>query len=431
MAAERQNALILLQIAHMQAQQTQDDQALVNIMKRRKERGRRERRYWVRPWLDVGRRFQFGHYHRLLPELRHEDPASFFNFLRVQPEIFDELLGRLGPRCTKQDTRYRNAIEPGLKIAITLRHLASGDRYSSMKFDFRVPHNSMSLLVREVCKAIVDEYKEEVISCPTSPEEWRAIAEVFARRWNVPHACGALDGKHVACRKPPNSGSLYHNYKGFFSVVLLGLVDADYRFLWVDIGGQGHMSDAQIFNECELKECLEDGTIGLPPAEPLPNDDMNIPYFFLADDAFGMRTNLLKPYSKRQMTNEERIYNYRISRGRRVVENAFGILAQRWQILLTTMQHEPDTVRLITEACICLHNLMRLRYPVIQNAAMDVEDANHDMIPGAWRADANIPEVNNVRGNNRDSAAAKIQRDYLKEYFNSPAGSVPWQNRMI
>ena len=93
MAAERQNALILLQIAHMQAQQTQDDQALVNIMKRRKERGRRERRYWVRPWLDVGRRFQFGHYHRLLPELRHEDPASFFNSLRVQPEMFDELLG--------------------------------------------------------------------------------------------------------------------------------------------------------------------------------------------------------------------------------------------------------------------------------------------------------------------------------------------------
>ncbi|XP_014670120.1 PREDICTED: uncharacterized protein LOC106811101 [Priapulus caudatus] len=187
-----------------------------------------------------------------MAELRHEDPASFFNFLRVQPKMFDELLARLGPRCTKQDTMYRKAMEPGLKIAITMRHLATGDKYASMKFDFRVHHNTMSVLVREVCQAIVDEYKEEVISCPISPEEGRAVAEMFARRWNVIHACGALDGKHVACRKPANSGSLYHNYKRFFSIVLMGLVDADYKFLWIDVGGHGHMSDAQIFNDSEL-----------------------------------------------------------------------------------------------------------------------------------------------------------------------------------
>ena len=121
------------------------------------------------------------------------DPSS------SSPELFDELLAILGPRCTKLDTRYRKAIEPGLKIAITMRHLASGDKYSSMKFDFRVPHNTMSVLVREVCHAIVEEYKNDVITCPTASAEWRPIAEQFARRWNIPHACAALDGKHVAC----------------------------------------------------------------------------------------------------------------------------------------------------------------------------------------------------------------------------------------
>ena len=167
MAVDRQNLLIVQQLAHMQAQQAQADQVLINILRRRRRRRRRrERRCWVRPWLDVERRVQFGHYHRLMPELRHEDPASFFNFLRVSPDIFDELVARLGPRCTKQDTRYRKAIEPGLKIAMTIRHLASGDKYASMKYDFRVPHNTMSILVREVCQAIVDEYKSEVISLP-------------------------------------------------------------------------------------------------------------------------------------------------------------------------------------------------------------------------------------------------------------------------
>ena len=74
-----------------------------------------------------------------MPELRHEDPASFHNFLRIPPHMFDELLTRLAQRITKQDTNYRKAIDPGMKLAATLRHLASGDTYASMKFDFRIP----------------------------------------------------------------------------------------------------------------------------------------------------------------------------------------------------------------------------------------------------------------------------------------------------
>ena len=285
--------------------------------------------------------------------------------------MFDELLARLGPRCTNQDTNYRKAIEPGMKIAMTLRHLASGEKYTSMKFDFRIHHSTMSIIVQEVCQAIVEEYKDEAVNCPTTPAEWAPIADQFERRWNVPHACGALDGKHVACRKPVNSGSIYHNYKGFYSIVLMGLVDADYKFLWIDVGGHGHMSDAQIYNESELKECLHDGSIGLPAPAPLPNDDRNTKYCILGDDAFGLRTYPMKPYSVRHMTKEQRIFNYRISRGRRIVENAFGILTQRWQVILCTMQQEPDTVRLIVEACVCLHNLMR--NPALQNAGLDQE----------------------------------------------------------
>ena len=139
----------------------------------------------------------------------------------------------------------------------------------------------------------------------------------------------------------------------------------------------------------------------------------------------------MKPYSIRGMTKEQHITNYRISRGRRVVENAFGILAQRWQLLLTTMMQGPDTVRTIVEACVCLHNLMRLRYPALQNIQLDMEDDNHNLVPGLWRVDANMHELDRVVGPNRDTIAAKKQREYLRLYFNSPAGSVPWQDRMI
>ena len=172
---------------------------------------RRRRAVWVRPWLQ--RRNLLGQYERLMSEIRDEDLPAFKNFVRVEPGMFHELLVRLGDRIRKKDTWYRKALDPGLKLAITLRYLGAGDNYHSLMYGFRVAHNTISLIIRDVCEAIIAEFAEEVISCPTTPEEWRRIADQFAARWQLPHALGALDGKHIAIRCPKNGGSLYYNYK--------------------------------------------------------------------------------------------------------------------------------------------------------------------------------------------------------------------------
>ena len=420
-----------MELAVLQHQYDLIDLAIHHIQhNRRKKRRRKRRGIWMRSW--IGRRRQFGMYDQLLVELRNEDQQCFKNFMRMAPEMFDELLARVSPRTTKQHTWYRQPLEPGLKLALTLRHLASGSTYSAMKYGWRVPHNTQSLIVREVCQAIIDEYMPDVMTCPTTPERWRAISDKFLKRWNFPHTCGALDGKHIACKCPPKSGSQYFNYKGFYSVVLMDLVDADYKFIWADIGGKGSASDAQIYNNSEIKEFAEDGTIGFPAPDALPNDYQNVPYFFIGDDAFALRETMMKPYSLRGLDNEERIFNYRLSRARRVVENAFGILANRFQVMLTTMQHHPSTVKLIVKACIVLHNLMRLRYPELQNQHLDrAENMNSDFIPGAWRQDRNLHDTHTVAGGNTSTNKGKKQRNLLKHWVNSDAGAVPWQDKMI
>lgn len=129
----------------------------------RRRRRRRHRRYWVRPWLSADRRLQFGQYDTLLRELRMEDTNSFFNFLRMEPAMFDELLQRVGPRIQKKDTGWRKALEPGVKLAITIRHLASGDKYPSLMYNFRVAKNTIACLLPEVCKAICEEFKDEKV----------------------------------------------------------------------------------------------------------------------------------------------------------------------------------------------------------------------------------------------------------------------------
>ena len=76
----------------------------------------------------------------------------------------------------------------------------------------------------------------------------------------------------------------------------MALADADYKFIWADIGGVGSASDAQIYNVSDLKECVEDGIIGFPDPEPLPNDNLDVPYFFVGDDAFALRPDMIEPF---------------------------------------------------------------------------------------------------------------------------------------
>ncbi|XP_046550044.1 putative nuclease HARBI1 [Haliotis rubra] len=295
----------------------------------------------------------------------------------------------------------------------------------------RVSRHTIASFLPEVCQAIIDHYKDEVIQCPQTKQEWRSLSWDFQDEWNLPHDLRALDGKHVAIRKPPSSGSLYHNYKGFFSIVLFGLVDAKYRFLKLDVGGMRHMSDAQIFNASELKECIEDGSINFPRPVPLPYDDVDTPYFLLRDDAFAVRKYLMKPYSRRGLTDDELVFNYRISSARRVVENAFGILANLWQFLLTTLHQGPDVVRRMVEAAVCLHSILRMRYTAIQDSLFDREEEHHNIIHGQRRETVNMHDLANVVRPNRDTIEAKKQREYLKLYFNSEVGKVACQPYII
>ncbi len=133
-----------------------------------------------------------------MTELEVEDPAAFKNFVRVKQARFREFLNRLGPAIAKKDTFDRKALHPGLRLAITLRFLATGDSYHSLMYGFRVAHNTISCIALEVCSAIIEEYQEEVIACPTMLQEWTVIADLFSQKWQFRHALRALDVKHVA-----------------------------------------------------------------------------------------------------------------------------------------------------------------------------------------------------------------------------------------
>ena len=263
---------------HRLQQQQQDATALLFSL--------HQQRFWVHPW--ITRCLELGQYYTLMAELEWEHCGDFVNYLRMDPAMFHDLLQCMTPRLTKMDTNCHAALEPDLKLAITLRYLASGYTFNGLSFAFRVPHNTISLFVGEVLRAIIDTYGDKVVAVPDNADDWRSLSAKFVNRWNFHHACGAIEGKHIAIKASDRSGTVYHNYKGMFSIMLLGLVDAEYKFIWIDVGTNGSTSECVIFNSSDLLQVIEGDTLGLPPHEPLPGDDRAIPYFFIGDVEFDL-----------------------------------------------------------------------------------------------------------------------------------------------
>ena len=376
-----------------------------------------------------------GLYDRLMVEARREDPKAFNNFMRMPPEMFDEIVEKLTPALTNTATKLVEPLEPGLKVAIALRYLAAGTKYHEMQYAWRVPHNTISKVVHEVCKAIIVVYHGEQLK-PPNADDWREITDAWMRDWNFPHVIGAIAGKHIAFRSTANNGSDYCNCKGFYSIVLLAVVTSDYKFLWVDTNGKGSSSYKHIYDNSELKEALEkNDIIGFPQPDPLPGDTQDIPYFLVGDDSFSLNKYMMKPYRGRRTTHRQRIFNYRLLRARRVVDNTFGILADRFQVLLTTMAHDVDTVKLLVKACVLLHNLMRTRYPLMQNKLLDIESSNGHFEPGTWRKGKNLEDIYPFTTYRitpaiiRDLKIANAQRTLITDWC-SGAGKVSWQDEL-
>ena len=195
---------------------------------------RQRRSCQTRPWLQ--RRPLYGQYENLLRELKEEDPKGFRIFQRLSPEVWNQVYEKVEPILERRVTPMRDPISVGLRLAITLRYLASGDNYQSHMFGFRVAANTICGIIPETCQAICDVLQADYFQCPRTPDEWRRVADGFWKNLNFPNCLGALDGKHVALKKPGNSGSEYFNYKGFHSIVMMALVDSEYRFMWIDVG---------------------------------------------------------------------------------------------------------------------------------------------------------------------------------------------------
>lgn len=251
-------------------------------------------------------------------------------------------------------------------------------------------------------------------------------------KWQFPHCIGALDGKHIEIQPPYGSGTNFYNYKGTRSVVLTAIADADYQFIYIAVDTKPQVSDGAVWNDCSFNKCLELNNAGLPGRATLKNSTKRLPYVFVADNAFPLKEYLLKPFPSRSQTDEQRIFSYRLSRARRTIENALGIMGSRFRVLNTRIALSPQKVETVVLACAALHNFLQKLDPneYQQLGSMDEENFNSGTIErGSWRNDTRMVPLQRSMTKNPNIHSKRL-RDQFCHYFNNE-GQVPWQWRMV
>ena len=166
---------------------------------------------------------------------------------------------------------------------------------------------------------------------PPTAETFKKIAEEYQSIWNFPQCLGAIDGQHVRIICPAHSGTMYFSYKSYYWIVLQGVADASYKFTIVDVG-YGKQSDGGTLHPSRMFERMRNRSLNILPDDCLPSTDISVPYVFIGDEAYPLLDNLLKPYSGENLDPDTVYFNRRLSRARKTIECAFGILYSKWPI---------------------------------------------------------------------------------------------------
>lgn len=188
-----------------------------------------------------------------------------------------------------------------------------------------------------------------------------------------------------------------------------------------------------------MSGALEQREANLLPSKMLPGSNIEFPHVFVADEAFPLKPYLMRLYPHAALQEKQRVFNYRLYRARRVIENSFGILVSRWRILRRCICNHPHNAEIIIKALVCLYNYLMTkeneqtpqRHYYCPSTYVDYEDEDGNVIPGSWRTENNergLQRIGRIGANNPGRIANQL-RDTLSNYFVSEAGeeAALWQ----
>lgn len=212
----------------------------------------------------------------------------------------------------------------------------------------------------------------------------------------------------------------------------MAIVNSNYEFILCDVGTNGRVSDGGVIANTSFYKKLVNKKLSIPDDNKVAQNDRMLPFVFIGDEAFSLREDFLKPFSSKDQNPEREVFNYRLSRARRIVENGFGILASRFRIFHTPINIHPDRVTALVMACCTLHNFLRRNCNNCYTppGVFDVENFETGTVTFGKRTNPDTFSSLSHGQNRNSDISAKSVRDNFMDYFNNE-GKVSWQEMMI
>ena len=214
----------------------------------------------------------------------------------------------------------------------------------------------------------------------------------------------------------------------------MAIYGSSYECLYADVGTNGRVNDGGVWNTCGFSKTLENQELSIPNLRYLPRGVQRILFVLIGDDEFVLKTHMMKPYHQQRLKTERRVYNYRNSRGRRILQNLFGILTSRWRIYHTFKLLEPTAVESVILATLALRNMLMTssaKNIYCPTGFCDTEVVNRELTRGLWRndncADSMFSLKKPTRGHNASIAAKEIRDTYTEYSMNEEAVQRHWQ----
>ena len=313
------------------------------------------------------------------------EPTDWLENFRMRKETFLYLCEKLRPSICRQNTRFRRAISTECRVAITLWCLATPCEYRTIAHLFGVSRSAVCVIVQECCEVIVRDLLTSYIKVPTG-NDMQKVVDGFESRWGFPQCVGAIDGSHIPIAAPALNHTDYYNRKGWYSMLVQAVVDHDYLFRDICVGWPGSVHDARVFaNSMLYRRITEDDLIAKGGTRTLLGN--TVPVNIIGDAAYPLETWLMKPFTDNgSLTEEEKCFNYRLSRARMVVENAFGRLKARWRRLMKKNDMHTEHIPNVISACCVLHNVCEIHGESFNDTWLQQSDAHQQPSPSATPA---------------------------------------------
>lgn len=283
--------------------------------------------------------------------------AQWRSLYGISYPVFTTIVDKLKPYITQSQL----SLPSDYAVAMVLSRLAHGLSAKTLASRYALEPYLISKITNMVTRLLATKLYPEFIKIPVSRRRLVETIQGFQELTSLPNVCGAIDGTSVRLHKLPSdiiNPSMYNSRHGYPSVLLQVVADHKKIFWDVCVKAPGGFDDATHFRDSLLYNRLISGDIVWDKVINVRGQHVR-PYI-VGDWCYPLLSFLLTPFSwSRTGSPAQNAFDEALMKGRRMVEDAIGLLKARWKILQDLnvgLNHAPQTI----VACCVLHNLCQI-----------------------------------------------------------------------